>query len=175
MELQIAQNENIWNTDTYDTGRRLLYLGRELTLKVEYGSYDRGASLEGDVLKIVVTKNHKEQIPVMLEHWYRFKASQVLRRMTAYYAARMNLRVNRITIKDQKTRWGSCSSKHNLNYNYRLVMAPEKVMEYVVIHELCHLIHMNHSREFWNEVERLQPEYRQYRKWLKDHQNDLRL
>lgn len=170
-----AVKENKSITENYNTGRRLLFLGRELFLKVEYGSYDRGVFLDGNELKVIVSENHKEQIPAILEKWYRFKARQVLRSITAYYANQMNVRVNQVTIKDQKTRWGSCSSKHNLNYNYRLVMAPEKVIEYVVIHELCHLIQMNHSREFWNEVERVQPEYRQYRKWLKDHQHDLRL
>ncbi|HBQ86147.1 MAG TPA: M48 family peptidase, partial [Syntrophomonas sp.] len=74
---------------------------------------------------------------------------------------------NRVVIKEQKTRWGSCSSKHNLNYNFKTVMAPLPVLDYIVVHEMCHLVHLNHSREFWNLVESIIPEYRQHKEWLK--------
>ncbi|MBQ8597165.1 MAG: M48 family metallopeptidase, partial [Lachnospiraceae bacterium] len=72
-----------------------------------------------------------------------------------------------IRIKDQKSRWGSCSSKGNLNFNWRIVMAPEPVCDYVVIHELCHLVHLDHSERFWKLVESICPGYEQYKKWLK--------
>ena len=73
----------------------------------------------------------------------------------------------RITIRNQKTRWGSCSSKGNLNFNVALMLVPEEVMDYVVVHELTHRKEMNHSQSFWTEVERVCPEYRKYRAWLK--------
>ena len=74
---------------------------------------------------------------------------------------------SRITIRDQKTRWGSCSARGNLNFNWRLILAPEPVLDYVVIHELAHRKEMNHSPAFWAEVEKILPDYRERRKWLK--------
>ena len=79
----------------------------------------------------------------------------------------------RITIRNQRTRWGSCSSGGNLNFNCLLMLAPKEVREYVVVHELCHRKQMNHSPAFWAEVERVMPDYREKKKWLKDHGEEL--
>lgn len=78
-----------------------------------------------------------------------------------------------ITVRDQKTRWGSCSAKGTLSFNWRLMLAPPAVLDYVVVHELCHLTHMNHSAAFWQAVESVYPDYRSARKWLKEHGNEL--
>lgn len=86
----------------------------------------------------------------------------------AWYAGIIGVTYGRITIRDQKTRWGSCSSKGNLNFTWKLILAPPGVLDYVVVHELCHRIEMNHSPAFWCQVERIMPEYRQYRSWLKE-------
>ncbi len=100
---------------------------------------------------------------------YRAQAAEVFARKAAYYAERMNVTFNKITIRDQKTRWGSCSSKGNLNFNWRLVLAPVPVLDYVVIHELAHCREMNHSSRFWDIVGEMMPDYRIYRKWLREH------
>lgn len=96
------------------------------------------------------------------------QAEQLLSEKAAFYAERLGVSFADIRIKDQRSRWGSCSSKKNLNFNWRIIMAPEPVCDYVVIHEICHLLHMDHSREFWKEVEGLCPEYGQYKSWLKE-------
>lgn len=80
---------------------------------------------------------------------------------------------NSITVRDQKTRWGSCSSRGTLSFNYRLIFAPPRVLDYVVVHELCHLTHMNHSPYFWGMVEQIMPDYRVYKTWLKEHGDEL--
>lgn len=86
----------------------------------------------------------------------------------SYYAERMGVSYGRITIREQKTRWGSCSSQGNLNFNWKLVLMPEEVLDYVVVHELAHRKEMNHSKAFWSQVEEILPDYRQRRKLLKE-------
>ena len=91
----------------------------------------------------------------------------------AYYAPAVGVTYDRITIRSQRTRWGSCSSRGNLNFNCLLMLAPEKVVDYVVVHELCHRKEMNHSPRFWAEVERILPDYRQSKRWLKENGQSL--
>lgn len=90
-----------------------------------------------------------------------------------YFAGVMNVNYGRITIRNQKTRWGSCSAKRNLNFNCLLMLAPDEVVDYVVVHELCHLIEMNHSKKFWAQVEQVMPDYKKHKQWLKDHGNEI--
>ena len=89
------------------------------------------------------------------------------------YAPRIGVTFGRVAIRDQKTRWGSCSRKHNLNFNWKLIMAPGEALDYVVIHELCHLIEFNHSARFWGLVQSQMSEYEYWKKWLKDHGKEL--
>ena len=89
------------------------------------------------------------------------------------FAPLVGVRYGRITIRNQKTRWGSCSAKGNLNFNCLLMLAPPEVRDYVVVHELCHRKEMNHSDRFWAEVQRILPDYKERRKWLKEHGNAL--
>lgn len=84
------------------------------------------------------------------------------------YAAIIGVSVGRITIRNQKTRWGSCASKGNLNFNCLLMRCPEEIRDYVVVHELCHRKELNHSPRFWNEVAAVMPDYAARRQWLKE-------
>ena len=101
------------------------------------------------------------------------EAKRVIPDRVKYYAGIMGVTFGKITIKNQKTRWGSCSSKGNLDFNCLLMMTPDKVRDYVVIHELCHLKQMNHSKMFWAEVEKVMPDYKVYRQWLSQNGNML--
>ena len=89
------------------------------------------------------------------------------------FAVKMGIRYGRITIRCQKTRWGSCSAKGNLNFNCLLMLAPSDVRDYVIIHELAHRKHMNHSKNFWKEVEIMIPDYREKRKWLNTYGEEI--
>jgi predicted metal-dependent hydrolase len=96
-------------------------------------------------------------------------ARQMLADRTAGLAARLGQPIGRITVGDASSRWGSCASSGNIKYSWRLVMAPERVLDYVVAHEVAHLVEMNHSQRFWRVVETLHPDYAQERDWLKRH------
>ena len=100
-------------------------------------------------------------------------AKQIIPAKVAYFARLMGVTYERIAIRKQKTKWGSCSRDGNLNFNCLLMMAPPEVLDYVVVHELCHRLEMNHSARFWAQVERVLPEYKKPKKWLKEHGNAL--
>ena len=96
------------------------------------------------------------------------KAKRILPERVAYWAPLIGVRPGRIAVRCQKTRWGSCSTKGNLNFNCLLMLAPDGVIDSIVVHELCHLKHMNHSKRFYAEIEKVLPDYRQHQQWLKD-------
>lgn len=95
------------------------------------------------------------------------KARPLISQRAAYFAPLVGVSYGRITIRAQRTRWGSCSSQGNLNFNCLLVLAPPEVLDYVVVHELCHRKQLNHSPAFWNEVAKVLPNYQVHRNWLK--------
>lgn len=95
-------------------------------------------------------------------------ARQVLPRKAERFASVLGVRYGRITIRRQRTRWGSCSARGDLSLNCLLMLAPERVQDYVVVHELCHRKHMDHSPRFWAEVERVMPDWRESRRWLRE-------
>ena len=95
-------------------------------------------------------------------------AMRVIPERVRYYAPIVGVDYGRITIRNQKTRWGSCSSAGNLNFNVALMRVPLEVLDYVVVHELCHRIELNHSKRFWSEVERVLPDYKKQKKWLSE-------
>ncbi|MDD3284821.1 MAG: M48 family metallopeptidase [Patescibacteria group bacterium] len=95
------------------------------------------------------------------------KAENIINKRVKYYSKLENIKYNKIKITNAKNRWGSCSFKNNINLSMRLAMAPIEIIDYVVIHELCHIKEKNHSKKFWNEVEKIMPNYKQNEKWLK--------
>lgn len=110
--------------------------------------------------------------PEELENMKRYIKNLINERV-ASFAAVMGVSFGKITVRSQKTRWGSCSSAGNLNFNCLLALCPSEVIDYVVVHELCHLRHMNHSRAFWNEVAKYLPGYAEQKDWLKRHQSEI--
>jgi predicted metal-dependent hydrolase len=119
-------------------------------------------SLAGDMLR----QNLKEGLA-------KFSEAEARRHLTEriqFWSEKMNLKVSGLSFRNQKTRWGSCSTAGHISLNWKLVFAPEAVIDYVVIHELAHLVHANHSVRFWNLVETFDPEARLHRRWLRDHQ-----
>ena len=121
--------------------------------------------------------------PVALERWYRRQARKELEprvraavtELASTAPGRIRIEYSRTAIRDQRTRWGSCSAKGTISLNWRLLLAPDEVAEYVVVHEVCHLAEMNHSANYWELVAALFPEYERPRRWLRDHGSSLSL
>lgn len=105
--------------------------------------------------------------------WLRECARVELSELVQQYAQKMQVRVGKITIREQRTRWGSCSSQGNLNFNWKLVLMPKRIQEYVVVHELAHRKEMNHSPAFWSIVAAVLPDYEERRKWLRAHEREF--
>ena len=113
-------------------------------------------------------KENVQKLSALERQHLQNKACVVIPRRVAYYAEKLGVSYGKITLRQQKTRWGSCSSEKNLNFNWKLILAPPEVLDYVVVHELCHLKEMNHSKAFWDEVGKVMPEYETYKLWLKE-------
>lgn len=109
----------------------------------------------------------KKIISDAMECWHRSKAREQISERIEYYKPWINAKPNKVTIKKQKKRWGSCSSRGNLNFNWRIIMAPAEVIDYVVVHEMCHLVYLNHSRNFWELVASILPDYKDRKGWLR--------
>ena len=125
-------------------------------------------------VKVLENSSHlTEEERAFLEKKYRMAARKYIKERVDYYLPFTGGSVSSVCIRNQKTRWGSCSSNHTLSFNWRLMLAPPAILDYVVVHELCHLTHMNHSKDFWAAVERILPDYKERRKWLKEHGNEL--
>ena len=111
----------------------------------------------------------------VMDNRYRQAAKEYFTKRVEHYIQLTGGSYTRITIRDQKTRWGSRSTSGTLSFNYRLMYAPLKVLDYVVVHELCHITHMNHSKEFWSMVASILPDYKESRRWLKEHGMELNI
>lgn len=149
---------------------RLFYLGQlyQVDVVLEPEFLKPSVGLYGEKIYIMAQSFEEKEMKTMLEQWYRMEAKKIIVDRVALYQERIGVLVNQIRIKEQKTRWGSASSRGNLNFNWKLVMAPLEVLDYVVIHELCHLKEMNHSSAFWKLVKQYDPNYKEHRNWLKE-------
>lgn len=127
----------------------------------------------GHIIATVPSEDHKV-VRLILEKWYRQEAEKRFKERVPLLADLVGRDVVRVTIRSQRTRWGSCSSRNTISLNWRLIMAPDVVSDYVIYHELAHLTHMNHSQRFWNLVEEYDPSYKAAEKWLTDHHELLR-
>lgn len=111
----------------------------------------------------------------LLEKRYRTAAKDIFAMRVQYYEQIMKIHHQKIVIRDQKTRWGSCSTSGTLSFNWRLILAPPEILDYVVVHELSHFKYMDHSPQFWASVEAILPDYKLRRDWLKEHGRELHI
>ena len=153
-------------------GEVFKFLGKDLILKINI-SGEKKTYIKNNYICLDLksnTKNNKEKIKKELELFYRSFSEKILKEKTFIEAKKMNLKLEKIKVRSYKNRWGSCSSNGDISYNWKLIMAPKKIINYVIVHELCHLIHFNHSRNYWKEVSKKLPNYRKSKEWLKSNQ-----
>jgi predicted metal-dependent hydrolase len=147
---------------------RILFRGVEYPLVVIADGNPRPkVRLEEGRAVVLVPKATTTEVKSAVEQWYRSEATVVIKQSVWRISRRLGLKFNTIMIRNQKTRWGSCSSRGNLSFNLKLATAPQEVIDYVVLHELMHLKEPNHSKRFWRLVEEGCPNYREHREWLK--------
>lgn len=165
----------------YIDGELFPYRGQVLELSIRSQAHPTiQVSLEGQMLVVFLPYNlpndgRLTNVQDAVMAWYKVQARRVFKSKLDQHAKRMQVTYHDFRLKDQKTRWGSCSSKGNLNLNWRLIMAPEEGIDYLIIHELAHLTHLNHSERFWQRVAMFMPEFAYWKKWLKDHGRELTL
>ena len=151
------------------SGEAFPYLGRNYRLKIQTGKFQSVKLLHGR-LHVVIPKAMRLEhiIREMLTHWYRMQAETRFKEKVKRYAPIIGVSPSGVSVKTFKSRWGSCTPKGEIQFHWKIIMAPHRIVDYVVIHELCHLKHHDHSPAFWKSVERLVPDYLECKWWLKE-------
>ena len=151
----------------YISGESFSYLGKNYHLKVLFGNQCEVKLFRGK-LEVRVSRNSKEcDIRNALADWYKCHALKRLIEKTKRYAGIIGVSPKSISVRNYKSRWGSCSSNGDICYNWRIIIAPHQIIDYVVVHELCHLRYLNHSPAYWESVKKVLPDYPVCRKWLR--------
>lgn len=143
-------------------GRSVLYGGKNYKLYVDKDSRDQFI-FNG---KFIISENISAQFSIKLSQWLISEATKKLTPKIIEFAKRLGVEYNKITISDIQLRWGSCTPKNNININYRIIKAPAFVSNYIIVHELTHLLELNHTKEFWQIVRTAYPKYDEAKKWL---------
>ncbi|ELC8442353.1 M48 family metallopeptidase [Clostridium perfringens] len=150
-------------------GESFMYLGEEYLLKIRYNQFLKGVSVSliGEKLVVDIAKYDREKIKKAIELWYREVGLKIIKERVDYYSKFYPLKPRSIRVKEQKRRWGSCTYYNDLLFNWRCIMAPIEVLDYIVVHEMTHMIHKNHSKNYWEAVAKVMPDYKEKNNWLK--------
>lgn len=172
----------------FETDYSFPYLGEERLVEMQRGkknefSYENGkiviktpfyGALENDY---EAEENNAaiEKLQNDLKKWYKKQATDYITKRVEYYEDIVGVTVNSVSIKSRKSQWGSCDSNGDVTFSWRLVMARPEAIDYVVIHELCHRKHMDHSRAFWNQVQKYMPDFKMQKQWLEENSVNLNI
>jgi predicted metal-dependent hydrolase len=151
----------------YVNGEGFLYLGRTYRLKL-VSDLPEPLMLKDGYFCLRATKGSAPDADAVFREFYRVKGATRIPPRVAYFQAKMGVKSKSIKIMELKHRWASCTTNGNLNFHWKCMMAPLTVIDYIVVHELAHLIHSNHSAKFWNEVDKVMPDFQERKAWLRD-------
>lgn len=167
-EIEVLNNNRYIRS--YKSGDIFLYLGNEYILEVlvDKSTIGTSVSLENNKLIVRANSNNKDVIQRALKNWYTDETLGIVKERINYYKLFFEDTVTSIKIKDQKSRWASCTYKNEILFNLRCSMMPIQIIDYIVVHEMCHMEHRNHSKDFYLAVERILPDYKERVKWLKN-------
>lgn len=151
-------------------GEAFTYLGRNYAMQIVVDETIQKACARLYRGKFYVTVPVKDEclIKATMEDWYRAKAKEQIEERLKYYQAFFDKKPRAVKIKDQKKRWGSCTSNNELLFNWRCVMAKAHALDYIIVHELCHMYHKDHSKTFWDLLGSIMPDYEVRKEWLKN-------
>lgn len=152
----------------YRDGEEMLYLGQHYPLKVIVDATRKNFSvaLIDEALVIQGPGADEDQMKQVMTSFYKKQCKQIIDQRIRYWQSNFKVKPRKISIRSNKKHWGTCNSNRELTFNWRLAMAPLSVVDYVVVHELCHMVHMNHDRSFWRLVGKLMPDYKEKMAWL---------
>lgn len=172
-EIEVLDNNRYIRS--YESGDIFLYLGNEYILEnlVDKSTIGTSVSLENNKLIVRSNSNNKDVIQRALKKWYTDETLGIVKERINYYKLFFEDTVTSIKIKDQKSRWASCTYKNEILFNLRCSMMPIQIIDYIVVHEMCHMEHRNHSKDFYLAVERILPDHKERVKWLKN--NGIRM
>lgn len=156
------------NEKVYQQGETFLYLGNAYPIQITHDMtlIQDKAVFEGDKLHIYVKQLEDEKIKQALKRFYYQHCKTLVEKSIRTHQGHFKVKPRSIRINDSKTTWGTCDAQQQLTFNWKLAMAPIDVIDYVVVHEMCHLVHLNHDRSFWRLVGKIMPDYEQRENWL---------
>ena len=149
----------------YESGSIWQLRGQGFVLELSVGP--RSVVLDTDRLRVKTDSMDTEKVKGILKSWYIQQAEDCLLGRTQHFASCLGVKPSRVQLRQYRSQWGRCNSRQEIAFDWRVIMAPDSVIDYLVIHELCHIKHFNHSSDFWSLVGSLQPNYRESKDWLR--------
>ncbi|OUS27534.1 hypothetical protein A9Q98_09555 [Thalassotalea sp. 42_200_T64] len=162
----------------FAVGECYYFLGKKYSLAIVHANLKNVQLTDNQIVVTLLKREYEssliaDKVQAAMQQWYLEQAKIILQQRLLEQQQFTKLSATAVKIRHYKTRWGSCDAKHRINLNWLLVMAPVEVIDYVIIHELCHTVHLNHSIAYWQLVDQFFPHYKQAKTWLKNHQQHL--
>ncbi len=161
----------------YVDGELFMYLGIDYPLQIVMDHHIKKPEVKIYEGKLYITTHTKDEsiLKKAMEQWYRDKTLEEVLERASYFQHFFTMKPLQIKVKEQKKRWASCSSKRVLLFNWRCIMAPTPILDYIVVHEMCHMLHMNHAKVFWDLVQSIIPDHKERKEWLKKYGRQMHL